>query len=216
VTAEVITRRPRVVQRLRVERAVAVQGLVEIPQPSLRPFRREGRLAPGPVDAVPEDIGVRSDPLRLAWRSLQRLLQVLPVDRPRDQEMLDHLHDGPLPGRRTEPELGWQQPRDLVYEPAPGHLQVGNEALSLQRGHGRSPRGTGIEGRSQEDGKCKRRRPHLPGSSHPADCADGPGHEDHGLGRGEFVPRRHVERAGNHVTIFQFIEKQSRLDSTGL
>src|SRR5512139_1735937 len=66
VAAQVVVRRAGVLQHLRVQHAQALQALAEIPQLALRLFRRDGLLAEGPVDAVPEDIGVRAGPLLAA------------------------------------------------------------------------------------------------------------------------------------------------------
>ena len=73
----------------------------------------------------------RLDRSRCARRSLHRLLQIGPVDRPDDDQVFDDLEDVPGPRGAAELELGPRQVRHLVDEPARGHLHVRHQALAL-------------------------------------------------------------------------------------
>jgi hypothetical protein len=95
-------------------------------------LRGYGRRAPGAVDAIPQDAVVAIVTPPVAERRLQGLLQVLPVDRLTDHQMIEVLQDIPCARGRAELELRGRQPGDLVHQPALGHLHVGNQVLPFE------------------------------------------------------------------------------------
>jgi len=142
VPAQVVAGGPDVLEQPAVMLPIGLEGGPHVTELSGGPLARNGLLTVGAVDSVPEHIGIRHRGSALAGWTLERRLQIPPVDRRHDNQVLDDLRD--VPGVRVwmEINLRGSQPGDFVREPGGGHLQVRDEMLPLgraQRGRRESP-----------------------------------------------------------------------------
>ena len=104
VRAEIVGGRPRVLEETGMRAAVVGEHRSERPRLAGRHFAWNGFLGRAAIDAVPQQVEIAVGRLA-AGRCLERVLQVLPIDRPDHDEMVEHLHDRPRVGCRAKREL---------------------------------------------------------------------------------------------------------------
>ena len=148
VAAQVVARGLDVFQQPIVMLAVLLERGVQVAQLAGRPLSRYRDVRARAVDPIPEHVRI-AHRAAAARRPRQGRLQIFPVDRRHDNEMLEHLGDRPPVRPRLKGELLGTQAGDLVGQPCRGHLQVRDKVLTFEVGHRRRRRSAVCEGREE-------------------------------------------------------------------
>src|SRR5262249_9204425 len=131
VAPQIVIRRLDVLHQTRVVLAILVEGAAWISPLAFGHLGRNGFFAGGPIDTVPKNVRV-AHPARARRRGLlESRLQVLPINRRNDDEVIEHLHDAPRFWRGPELELWSTDAGYFVGHPPCAHFHLSAQMLSF-------------------------------------------------------------------------------------